>query len=420
MNAETFSVPLDGFSRLPVVRQVGILVGLAMSVALGVSIALWSWEPSYAPLYTRMSDMDVSEVATALNGMGIKYKLDAATGSILVPNEDVYNARLKLASQGLPNVTGSDPGDKQLEYTRQVEDTYMRRVLDIVTPLVGAGGVRTQVVADIDFTVTEETAELYNPDGTAVRSEQQSENASSESGLKGVRGALTNQLPDAGAMEGRTQQNEIKPLSRSSATQNLEVYRTVRHVRQVPGELRKLSVAVVVDYRDTVDEAGKVTREPLSEEELALLTSLVRDAVGYDKARGDTVSVINASFLKKQAQSSDLPSKPIWENPQLWNMGKILFGVLGVLLLIFGVLRPTMKGLSAGPVRFTDAGEGMATLPLGLAAEGSAFSSGDEPLSLIHKGPVQHEQKLKHAREVAKEDPKQVAQIVKTWLAADE
>jgi flagellar M-ring protein FliF len=540
MNAETFTAPMDGFSRLPVVKQLGLLVGLALSIALGISIALWSKDPSYAPLYTRMSDMDVSEVAASLNSMGIKYKLDPATGSILVPSEDLYNARLKLASQGLPKVADSgfellekeqglgvsrmkelaihqralegelarsisslqsiksarvhlalpkqsvfvrnrtnatasvvldlyggrllsesqlagivhlvsasvpnlEPenvtvvdqrgklltanqgetdyglGDKQLDFTRQVEDAYMRRVRDIVTPLVGAEGVRTQVVADIDFTAMEETAEIYNPTETALRSEQVSENVRRDKGPEGVPGALTNQPPDAGTLEDQTDETAGKPLSRSSsATRNFEVDRTIRHVRQVPGALRKLSVAVVVDYKDSVDDAGNVTRVPLSEEELTRLTSLVRDAVGYDEARGDNVNVINASFLKIEEQDMDLPSTPIWENPLIWNLGKILLGVLGVLVLIFGVLRPTMKGLSAGPSRLAAAGEGMAALPPGEGGESGGFQGGEDQLSLTHQGSGQYEQKLDRARDVAKEDPKQVAQIVKTWLAVDE
>jgi flagellar M-ring protein FliF len=539
MNAETFTAPLDGFSRLPVAKQIALLVGLALSIALGISIALWSKDPSYAPLYSRMSDMDVSEVAGALNGMGIKYKLDPATGSILVPSDDLYNARLKLASQGLPKVADTgfellekdqglgisrmkemaihqralegelsrsiaslqsiksarvhlalpkqsvfvrnrsnasasvvldlyggrvlsesqlsgivhlvsasvpnlEPehvtvvdqrgklltagngetdyglGDKQLDFTRQVENAYMRRVLDIVTPLVGVDGVRTQVVADLDFTVMEETAEVYNPNNTALRSEQVSENVRRGTGPEGVPGALTNQPPDAGTLDALSEEGSTKPLNRSSsATRNFEVDRTIRHVRQVPGALRKLSVAVVVDYKDSVDNAGNVTRVPLSEEELARLTSLVRDAVGYDEARGDTVNVINASFLKIEEQDMDLPASPIWENPLLWNLGKIVLGILGVLLLIFGVLRPTMKGLSTEPARLAAAGEGMAALPPGEGGTG-ALPGGEDQLSLTHQGPGQYEQKLDQAREIAKEDPKQVAQIVKTWLAVDE
>lgn len=539
MNAETFTAPLDGFSRLPVAKQIALLVGLALSIALGISIALWSKDPSYAPLYSRMSDMDVSEVAGALTGMGIKYKLDPATGSILVPSDDLYNARLKLAGQGLPKaadtgfellekdqglgisrmkemaihqralegelsrsiaslqsiksarvhlalpkqsvfvrnrsnasasvvldlyggrvlsesqlsgivhlVSASVPnlepehvtvvdqrgklltaehgetdygvGDKQLDFTRQVETAYMRRVLDIVTPLVGVDGVRTQVVADLDFTVMEETAEVYNPNNTALRSEQVSENVRRGTGPVGVPGALTNQPPDAGTLEARSEEGSTRPLNRSSSsTRNFEVDRTIRHVRQVPGALRKLSVAVVVDYKDSVDNAGNVTRVPLSEEELARLTSLVRDAVGYDEARGDTVNVINASFLKIEEQEMDLPATPIWENPLLWNLGKIVLGVLGVLLLIFGVLRPTMKGLSSEPARLAAAGEGMAALPPGEGGTG-VLPGGEDQLSLTHQGPGQYEQKLDQARDIAKEDPKQVAQIVKTWLAVDE
>lgn len=542
MNAETLSAPVEGFSRLPVAKQLGLLVGLALSIALGVSIALWSKDPNYAPLYTRMSDMDVSEVASALTSMGIKYRLDQATGSILVPSDELYNARLRLASQGLPQVADTgfellekeqglgvsrmkelaihqralegelsrsiaslqsiksarvhlalpkqsvfvrnrtkatasvvlelfggrflnesqlagivhlvsasvpnlEPeqvtvvdhrgklltanrgqtsdfgvGDRRIEFTNQIENAYMRRVMDIVAPLVGVGGVRTQVVADIDFTVMEETAEVFNPNNTALRSEQIAENERRDQGPEGVPGALTNQPPDAGTLDDQTEEDATKPLSRSSsATRNFEVDRTIRHVRQVPGALRKLSIAVVVDYKDGVDADGNAGRVPLSEEELARITALVRDAVGYDEARGDTVNVINASFVQIEEEEIELPEIPIWENPLIWNVSKLVLGALGVLLLIFGVLRPTMKGLSTEPARLAAAGgEGMAALPPGEGGVAGALPGGEDQLSLTHQGPGQYEQKLENAQGIAKEDPKQVAQIVKTWLAADE
>jgi flagellar M-ring protein FliF len=488
-----------------------------------------------------MSDVDVSEVTGALTSMGIRYRLDQATGSILVPSEDLYNARLRLASQGLPQVADTgfellekeqglgvsrmkemaihqralegelsrsisslqsiksarvhlalpkqsvfvrnrtsasasvvldlfggrflnesqlagivhlvsasvpnlEPehvtvvdqrgklltanrgetsdfgvGDRRIEFTNQIENAYMRRVLDIVAPLVGTEGVRTQVVADIDFTVMEETAEVFNPANTALRSEQIAENERRGQGPEGVPGALTNQPPDAGTLEEQTEEDATRPLSRSSsATRNFEVDRTIRHVRQVPGALRKLSIAVVVDYKDSVDEEGNAARVPLSEEELARITGLVRDAVGYDEARGDTVNVINASFVQVEEEEFEIPAIPIWENPLVWNVSKMVLGALGVLLLIFGVLRPTMKGLSTeAPQLPAAAGEGAAGLPPGQAAAG-ALPGGEDQLSLTHQGPSQYDQKLENAQSVAQEDPKQVAQIVKTWLAADE
>jgi flagellar M-ring protein FliF len=188
----------------------------------------------------------------------------------------------------------------------------------------------------------------------------------------------------------------------------------------VPGALRKLSIAVVVDYKDSVDEEGNAARVPLSEEELARITGLVRDAVGYDEARGDTVNVINASFVQVEEEEFEIPAIPIWENPLVWNVSKMVLGALGVLLLIFGVLRPTMKGLSTeAPQLPAAAGEGAAGLPPGQAAAG-ALPGGEDQLSLTHQGPSQYDQKLENAQSVAQEDPKQVAQIVKTWLAADE
>jgi len=545
MNAETVAAPMDGFSRLPVFKQVGLLVGLALSLAMAISIGLWSKEPNYSVLYSRMADRDVAEVLTALSGLGIKYRLDQSSGSIMVPSNKLYDARLRLASQGLPKVADTgfellekeqslgtsrmkemaihqralegelsrsiaslqsiesarvhlampkqsvfvrkrtnptasvvvnlyggrilnesqlagivhlvsssvpnlEPehvtvvdqrgrlltanqnedqfgiGDKRLDFTNRIESAYMRRILDIVTPLVGADGVRAQVVADLDFTVIEETAELYNPDNTAVRSEQLAEDIRRDLGPEGVPGALTNQPPVAGTLEPQAEEGEavIPPTSSSTrTTRNFEVDRTIRHVKQVPGALRKLSIAVVVDYKTGLDEEGNLGRVPLEQEELDRITALVRDAVGYDEARGDIVNVINASFLAPEV-AEELPEPPIWENPLIWDAAKIVAGLLGVLLIIFGVLRPAMKSLATTSQQQAalPGGEGMGALPPGASAEAGAEQGGEETLSLAYQnqGPTAYDQKVEYAQNATKEDSKQTAQIVKTWLAADE
>ena len=545
MNAETVAAPMDGFSRLPVFKQVGLLVGLALSLAMAISIGLWSKEPNYSVLYSRMADRDVAEVLTALSGLGIKYRLDQSSGSIMVPSNKLYDARLRLASQGLPKVADTgfellekeqslgtsrmkemaihqralegelsrsiaslqsiesarvhlampkqsvfvrkrtnptasvvvnlyggrilnesqlagivhlvsssvpnlEPehvtvvdqrgrlltanqnedqfgiGDKRLDFTNRIESAYMRRILDIVTPLVGADGVRAQVVADLDFTVIEETAELYNPDNTAVRSEQLAEDIRRDLGPEGVPGALTNQPPAAGTLEPQAEEGEavIPPTSSSTrTTRNFEVDRTIRHVKQVPGALRKLSIAVVVDYKTGLDEEGNLGRVPLEQEELDRITTLVRDAVGYDEARGDIVNVINASFLAPEV-AEELPEPPIWENPLIWDAAKIVAGLLGVLLIIFGVLRPAMKSLATTSQQQAalPGGEGMGALPPGASGEAGAEQGGEETLSLAYQnqGPTAYDQKVEYAQNATKEDSKQTAQIVKTWLAADE
>jgi flagellar M-ring protein FliF len=545
MNAETVAAPMDGFSRLPVFKQVGLLVGLALSLAMAISIGLWSKEPNYSVLYSRMADRDVAEVLTALSGLGIKYRLDQSSGSIMVPSNKLYDARLRLASQGLPKVADTgfellekeqslgtsrmkemaihqralegelsrsiaslqsiesarvhlampkqsvfvrkrtnptasvvvnlyggrilnesqlagivhlvsssvpnlEPehvtvvdqrgrlltanqnedqfgiGDKRLDFTNRIESAYMRRILDIVTPLVGADGVRAQVVADLDFTVIEETAELFNPDNTALRSEQLAEDIRRDLGPEGVPGALTNQPPAAGTLEPQAEEGEavVPPTSSSTrTTRNFEVDRTIRHVKQVPGALRKLSIAVVVDYKTGLDEEGNLGRVPLEQEELDRITALVRDAVGYDEARGDIVNVINASFLAP-AVAEELPEPPIWENPLIWDAAKIVAGLLGVLLIIFGVLRPAMKSLATTSQQQAalPGGEGMGALPPGASGGAGAEQGGEETLSLAYQnqGPTAYDQKVEYAQNATKEDSKQTAQIVKTWLAADE
>jgi len=179
-----------------------------------------------------------------------------------------------------------------------------------------------------------------------------------------------------------------------------------------------------------VDEEGKPVQQPLSQEELDRINILVREAVGFDARRGDTVNVVNAPFQPPQ-EAEPLPEPPIWENPLLWDILRKVLGALGILLLIFGVLRPTLRSLAAegreglppgepGAAGALPGVEGAAGLP-GAAGEGAAGAlpgaTGEAPGL---EGPDEYQQHLEQARQFAKEDPKQAAQIVKTWLAADE
>jgi len=240
---------------------------------------------------------------------------------------------------------------KQLDYTRTVEATLSDRIIQLLAPIVGGSHkVRAQVTAELDFTQQEQTRENYEPDPEAIRSEQEIKEINRNEGPAGVPGALTNQPPRAGIAPETGFGAETDPNlknSKEKKTKNYELDRTVSHIKNSVGSVRRLSVAVVVDDKLSKNEQEEVVRTPLSAEDIQSYRQLVSDAVGLDENRGDTLTVVNASFVQeKQEEHSELE---IWEQPWFWNVVKQVLAGLAVLLIVFGVIRPMLKDLTKPP-----------------------------------------------------------------------
>lgn len=321
--------------------------------------------------------------------------------------------------------------DTQLEFTQKLEQLYISRIEDILTPIVGMNGVRAQVVADVDFTVTEQTQESYNPDLAALRSEQVAEDERVGAlGPMGVPGALTNQPPGGGvAPEQAVQQNvgedgevvaeTVVPGSTSRrSTRNFELDRTISHSRLAPGRIRKLSVAVLVDEPVTQDVEGNIVANPLSDAQLARINTLVMDAVGFNMARGDSLNVVSAPFVSP-LEAEQLPAIPVWQQPWFWNIGKQILGALVVLFLIFGLIRPAFRDLNQSPdtkkLNNDDAN------PENMSADEvlAIGSKGGEDIAKLATGSERIEQNLTNIRSLVQQDPALVAQVVKNWAASD-
>jgi flagellar M-ring protein FliF len=325
--------------------------------------------------------------------------------------------------------------DKMFEFAHRLEESYANRIQDMLTPLVGPGRVRAQVVAQVDMATTEQTREQYNPQGQVVRSESTSEEAAKGGamGAGGVPGALSNQPPQPGVAlppgatptvaqsganppgaPGATPNNAagtevISPDSKSrQTTRNYEIDRTMAYTRTPAGRVTRLSVAVLIDNVRTTADDGKVTETPVPTDQIERLTALVKDAVGFDAARGDTVNVVNSSFLGQIAvPEGELETVPFWEKPWVQDLAKLLGGIGVVLLIIFSVLKPLTKGL------LTQAKQS----PL-LAGSGGTM------VNVGHGGPgeapgLAYEQQVAQARGLVSQDPKRVAQVVKTWVSND-
>jgi flagellar M-ring protein FliF len=524
----------------PVLKQVGLLAGVAAAVAAAVWLVLWSQGQNYTVLYGQLSERESGQVMDALTAAGIEYRL-SPSGAVSVPEAKVQEARIRLASQGLPQsdamgiemiqkdsplgtssmmesaryqsvletelartimkvqgVQGArvhlalpkpsvflqdahkatasvmlqlypgrrlEPGQvaaivhlvassvpelaasdvtlvdqagsllnspddnseaavstRQLEYTHKLEESYKRRIVELLEPLVGAGRVRATVTADLDFTVTEETHENYDPQKTAVRSEQTSnESRKGGDGAEGIPGALSNQPPGTsgapvipgasptpGSPPGSSQTTAASSGPSSSSqksTRNFEVDRTLAYVKQPTGTLKRLSVGVVLDDWQKVGEDGKVTAQPMTDADIKRFTQLVRESIGLKEDRGDQLNVLNQAF-QGNASGGSVDSAPLWQAPWVPQVAKQAVGAGLVLLVAFLVLRPLMKSLTKTQ-RSTRAEDGEDRVSLS--------GQGGKPIKLQPS----FEQQIAAARTLVGQDPKRAAQVVKDWVAAD-
>ncbi|MFI3157179.1 MAG: flagellar basal-body MS-ring/collar protein FliF [Methylococcaceae bacterium] len=349
---------------------------------------------------------------------------------------------------------------KQFEYKKNIEEHLMGRIENILSPLVGGDGMRVQISADVDFTETDRTQEMFNPDLPALRSEQTSEEQSTQSPTQGVPGALSNQPTPAGAApdpaatatataaaaaasSGSAAPSSTASLPGSSAknfTRNYELDKTITHTRLATGALRRLSVAVVVDDRHIPQSDGTVKGQSYSQEDINRFSDLVKQAVGFDSNRGDQVTVTNVTFKMDELVEA-LPAIPIWEQGWFLDLMKQAAAVLAVLFLIFGVLRPTMRSLVArdleekkalalaeaqekaaaigGTVGFNEEGIPVA-VPAGQQSVSFAAPHANEMQDmLLLDVPQSYEHRLEYVKRLIDDDSKVVAQVIKSWIKKD-
>ncbi|MQY51585.1 flagellar basal body M-ring protein FliF [Rhodocyclus tenuis] len=339
---------------------------------------------------------------------------------------------------------GLDP--TQIKYVQEIEASVIKRIEDILAPIVGKENARVQVAADIDFSQSEQTAETNRPNTTppdiTIRSQQTSETASVNPTPQGVPGALTNQppvpatapltvpaVPGAGGAAATVppgQQapgqvnaagvqapiyNAGQPIStRKDATINYEVDRTIRHTKQSIGVVKRLSAAVVVNNRKDVGKDGKPTTRPLTDAELRQINDLVREAMGYTQERGDSLSVANAPFTPVEKADNDIP---LWKDPEVVSLGKDVLTWVAIAAIIayllLGVVRPLVKTMFPPPPPPED--------ELGKIDGIDIIAGDEEPLEPSAAEMLQ--KKIDEARELAQRDPKVVANIIKDWAGVN-
>lgn len=315
----------------------------------------------------------------------------------------------------------------QLDYVNRVEESMRRKVTNILAPSLGLTGFSAEVAVDVDFTRSEQTEELFNPDLTAVRSEAAvTEESGDADAARGIPGALTNDPANTEANAGGAEASSAR-RSRSEVTKNYEVDRTISHTRHASALVNRVSVSVVVDdkplsttIQDGDAEAAPATAEPWTDEELERLAALVRNAVGYSAARGDSVTIVNRPFVS--AAAAEAQEVPIWEQPWVTQVAKQLLGGIALLLVILGLLRPLFKNLSqAGAVV-----KEQQTMALARMAELNSQGSASDALmnngvaGLLPAAGNQSANKLETIRNIVSDDPERAAQVVKHWVSNEE
>ncbi len=538
-------------NQLSLQQKMGLGVGIAALIALIAGAWIWGQTPDYRVLYTNLSDRDGGAIIESLQQLNIPYKFSDGGGALMVPANEVHEARLKLAGQGLPkggtvgfelmenqkfgttqfaeqvnyqralegelarsvqtigavaaarvhlaipkpsvfikeqqrpsasvvltlrggrlldssqvsaivhlisssvpdlaakdvtvvdqdgallsaiqdeNGTGLDPN--QVKYVQQIEKNYIKRIENILSPLYGAENVRAQVTANVDFARVEQTAESYkpnqNPADSSIRSQQSVETLNG-SGLSasGVPGALSNQPPipatapivaaPAPAATDPASSAKLDNLHKES-TVNYELDRTISHTVLPVGMIKRLSIAVVVNNHKLTDAKGKVSYKPLTDAEKAQVDNLVKDAVGFDTRRGDSLNIQNAAF---NDEKETVAETPLWQQPEMIELakqlGKYLIITIIMLFVVFKIIKPAFNSLTQARVAQEEAATAEALAADHAVTHGEAGT--DEAAGSYKPGIPPYEQNLQIARQIAQQDPKIVASVIKEWVNGNE
>lgn len=379
---------------------------------------------------------------------GIGHLISSSVPQLPMGNVAIIDQNGALLSQLKSKLTEAGLDPAQLKYVRETENGVINRINEILKPMLGADNFKVQVAADIDFSQSEQTAETFRPNSTpetvSIRSQQNNETASINQVIGGVPGALTNQPPvpatapltqpgtgnapsqttKPGDIQGKLNSAGVtaplnavgQPINTTkNATINYEVDKTVRYTKQAIGNIRRLSAAMVINHRQTITKDGKTSSKPLPDAEMKQINELVREAMGFNKERGDTISIANAPFTATDKIESELP---LWKDPENISYTKdllkyLLIGAI-IAFLYFKIIQPTLKTMfeqqekadkHAREMNAKNTLGGIDNLP------GEADEESASQVSIDH-----YAAKVKKARDVAQADPKAVAGIIRDWI----
>ncbi len=349
---------------------------------------------------------------------------------------------------------GRDLNDAQLKYASEVEARYQQRIEAILNPILGQGNVHAQVTAQINFDTAEQTDEKYqpnaNPSSSAIRSRQTSTSDQSGSPYPGgVPGALSNQpapantapvtTPNNNAANGQNangqnangQNNAANNANQTTSTAaasagptnsrrddtvNYELDRTIRHTKVNVGDVQRLSVAVVVNFR--ADDKGKAVA--LNEQQLKQIEDLTREAMGYSQNRGDSINVVNSQFNTTEPVTTDLP---FWQQQsffdQLMNAGKWLLIALVAFILYRKLVRPHLVRKQAAEKAAAEAVAARATEQPEEEAFNVQLSKDELDQERKSNNRMSAEVMSQRIRDMSENDPRVVALVIREWMSKE-
>ncbi len=447
------------FSNEPAVqRSIPVMITLFV-IFLGLVFFISFREPSRTTLFSSLPEHEKSRVIDVLRANGIDVSIDSTTGEVLVPSPEYYEAKMKLAAEGLPssvpqgydllekipmgtsrsvefmkmkqtqeielarsineisyvlgarvhlalpersvfvrnsasptasvfvklsdgrvlnreqvraivhivsssipnmssdNVTvvdqygallskpEDDPNvamtEKQLSHRIKIESLYRERIISLVSPMVGAGNLTAQVNVEMDFSNTQVTEETFDPETISKRSEQNSQDESTDRPARGIPGAVANQAPLAAelATETPTEGDPAEFKQRSSSNvANYEVSKKLSTTIGQIGKIRKVKTAVLVKNKIVKTPEGTVT-EPISDEEKEKISSLVKEAVGFNGDRGDSIVVTSGEFVEE----IEVIKTNWYETSWFQNIVGQITTVFILAIITFGALKPLLN-----------------------------------------------------------------------------
>lgn len=370
----------------------------------------------------------------------VVHLVSSAVAGLPPGNVTVVDQSGRLLTQS--NTAGRDLNDAQLKYAADVEGRVQRRIEAILGPIVGNGNIHAQVTAQIDFDNKEQTEEQYQPNGDAAQAVLRSRqtNESEQIGGQypgGVPGALSNQPAPAntapitnppanqnqpqngqqnanGQQQATTAANNAGPRNTTrNETANYEVDRTIRHTKMNVGDIQRLSVAVVVNYRTLPD--GKT--EALTADQLKQIEDLTREAMGYTEKRGDTLNVVNSPFNATDDVGGQLP---FWQQQafidQLLAAGRWLLVLIVAWLLWRKAVRPQLVRRQEEAKALQEQQRARAEIEESVEVR----LSKDEQLQQRRSNQrLTAEVMSQRIREMSDNDPRVVALVIRQWMSTE-
>jgi len=496
---------------MPLKQKTMLVSVLVMVITAVVLLFAWSQKPDYQILYSNLSEEDSGAIIQKLKDQKIPYQ--ASAGGVMVPADRVYELRLQMASQGLPqggsvgfelfdksnftmtdfvqklnylralqgeltrtiralseieqcrvhlavpekslfakeevrpkasillklkqgrslsqgqiqgivhlvssSVEGLNPKDvsvvnqsgemltansddtltmsqDQLAFQHKFEKELENNIVGILEPVVGKGKISAKVTAALDFTKIEKTEERYDPDSQVVRSEQKNAEKSTTGTSGGVPGVASN-MP--GKTASQTASNRGQSEKKNEVT-NYEISRVTSHVINTPGELKRISAAVLVDGTYPAQQGSKEKKyAPRSEEDLKKFEDMVKSAIGFTQGRGDEVKVVNMPFETVPQEEFAEPKKDIM--PIVLTVLKYAVPLLAVIFLLLFVIKPLMKSIATAP----GSQQALASLPLPqtVAELERTMEATGKPAS-------------QNVIEWARKNPQDAANLIKNWI----